>query len=100
MSAFVIAVPAKGRLMENAEDFFARAGLALTKPRGAREYRGAIGRVTVAPTAVGLSASGVTSAAATLTGSLKPNSQATDAYIEWGTTTAYGQSTAPQAIST
>ncbi|MGZ9021124.1 MAG: ATP phosphoribosyltransferase, partial [Rhodoplanes sp.] len=42
MSAFVIAVPAKGRLMENAETFFARAGLALTKPRGAREYRGAI----------------------------------------------------------
>jgi ATP phosphoribosyltransferase len=42
MSAFVIAVPAKGRLMENAENFFARAGLALVKPRGAREYRGAI----------------------------------------------------------
>ncbi len=42
MSAFVIAVPAKGRLMENAENFFARSGLALVKPRGAREYRGAI----------------------------------------------------------
>ena len=42
MSAFVIAVPAKGRLMENTEKFFARAGLALIKPRGAREYRGAI----------------------------------------------------------
>ena len=42
MSAFVIAVPAKGRLMENAENFFARAGLALAKPRGARDYRGAI----------------------------------------------------------
>jgi len=43
MSApLVIAVPAKGRLQENAEAFFARAGLALVKPRGARDYRGAI----------------------------------------------------------
>jgi ATP phosphoribosyltransferase len=43
MSApFVLAVPSKGRLQENAEAFFARAGLALAKPRGAREYRGAI----------------------------------------------------------
>jgi ATP phosphoribosyltransferase len=43
MSApLVIAVPAKGRLQENAEAFFARAGLALVKPRGAREYRGSI----------------------------------------------------------
>ena len=43
MSApFVIAVPAKGRLQENAEIFFARAGLELVKPRGARDYRGAI----------------------------------------------------------
>ena len=42
MSALVIAVPAKGRLQENAEGFFARAGLALVKPRGARDYRGAI----------------------------------------------------------
>jgi ATP phosphoribosyltransferase len=43
MSALlVLAVPAKGRLQENAEAFFARAGLALVKPRGARDYRGAI----------------------------------------------------------
>jgi ATP phosphoribosyltransferase len=40
--AFVIAVPAKGRLQQNAEAFFARAGLELVKPRGARDYRGAI----------------------------------------------------------
>lgn len=39
---FVLAVPSKGRLQENAEAFFARAGLALAKPRGAREYRGTI----------------------------------------------------------
>jgi ATP phosphoribosyltransferase len=38
----VLAVPAKGRLQENAEAFFARAGLSLIKPRGARDYRGAI----------------------------------------------------------
>jgi ATP phosphoribosyltransferase len=42
MSTFVIAVPAKGRLQENAETFFARAGLKLVKPRGARDYRGAV----------------------------------------------------------
>src|SRR5476649_1684312 len=43
MSApLVLAVPAKGRLQENAEAFFARSGLALVKPRGARDYRGAI----------------------------------------------------------
>jgi len=42
MSALVIAVPAKGRLQENAEAFFARAGLKLVKPRGARDYRGAV----------------------------------------------------------
>jgi ATP phosphoribosyltransferase len=39
---FVLAVPSKGRLQENAEAFFARAGLMLAKPRGAREYRGTI----------------------------------------------------------
>jgi ATP phosphoribosyltransferase len=38
----VLAVPAKGRLQENAEKFFARSGLTLIKPRGARDYRGAI----------------------------------------------------------
>jgi ATP phosphoribosyltransferase len=43
MSApFILAVPAKGRLQENAESFFARAGLELIKPRGARDYRGTI----------------------------------------------------------
>jgi ATP phosphoribosyltransferase len=43
MSApLIIAMPAKGRLQENAEAFFARAGLELVKPRGAREYRGSI----------------------------------------------------------
>jgi ATP phosphoribosyltransferase len=39
---FVLAVPSKGRLQENAEAFFARAGLGLAKPRGARDYRGTI----------------------------------------------------------
>jgi ATP phosphoribosyltransferase len=41
-ASLVIAVPSKGRLQENAEAFFARAGLELVKPRGARDYRGAI----------------------------------------------------------
>jgi len=38
----IIAVPAKGRLQENTEEFFARAGMKLVKPRGARDYRGAV----------------------------------------------------------
>ena len=43
MSApLILAVPSKGRLQDNAESFFARAGLELVKPRGARDYRGAI----------------------------------------------------------
>jgi len=38
----IIAVPSKGRLQENAEAFFARAGLTLVRPRGARDYRGTV----------------------------------------------------------
>jgi ATP phosphoribosyltransferase len=38
----ILAVPSKGRLQENAENFFGRAGLELVKPRGARDYRGTI----------------------------------------------------------
>jgi len=41
-SPLVLAVPAKGRLQENAEAFFASSGLTLIKPRGARDYRGAV----------------------------------------------------------
>jgi ATP phosphoribosyltransferase len=43
MSApLILAVPSKGRLQQNAEAFFARSGLELVKPRGPRDYRGAI----------------------------------------------------------
>src|SRR5499433_411183 len=45
MSALVIAVPSKGRLQENAQAFFARAGLTLLQPRGARDYRGTIAEI-------------------------------------------------------
>lgn len=38
----VIAVPSKGRLQENAFEFFGRAGLNFVQSRGARDYRGAI----------------------------------------------------------
>ncbi len=41
----VLAVPSKGRLQENANAFFARAGLAVTTGRGARDYRGALSGV-------------------------------------------------------
>ena len=37
-----LAVPSKGRLQENATQFFARAGLEFVQGRGARDYRGAI----------------------------------------------------------
>jgi ATP phosphoribosyltransferase len=59
VSALVLAVPAKGRLQENAEKFFARAGLDLVKPRGVRDYRGAIARLDGVEVAF-LSASEVT----------------------------------------
>jgi ATP phosphoribosyltransferase len=38
----ILAMPSKGRLQQNAEAFFARSGLELIKPRGPRDYRGAI----------------------------------------------------------
>ena len=61
MSApLVLAVPAKGRLQENAEAFFARYGLTLIKPRGARDYRGAIAGLDGVEVAY-LSASEITS---------------------------------------
>ena len=41
-SKLVLAVPSKGRLQENAQAFFARAGLNLVQGRGARDYRGAL----------------------------------------------------------
>lgn len=42
MSALILAVPSKGRLMENAQAFFGRAGLSLVQGRGGRDYRGTI----------------------------------------------------------
>ena len=39
---FVLAVPSKGRLQENAEAFFTRAGLTMAKSGGSRDYRGTI----------------------------------------------------------
>jgi ATP phosphoribosyltransferase len=56
----VLAVPAKGRLQENAEALFARSGLTLIKPRGARDYRGAIAGLDGVEVAY-LSASEITS---------------------------------------
>lgn len=38
----VLAIPSKGRLQEQAQAFFARAGLTLVQSRGARDYRGTI----------------------------------------------------------
>ena len=38
----IVAVPSKGRLQENANSFFARAGLDVVQGRGARDYRGVL----------------------------------------------------------
>lgn len=39
-SPLIIAVPSKGRLQENTNAFFARAGLKVARPGGVRNYRG------------------------------------------------------------
>lgn len=51
-----------------------------------------------APTAVNLSPSNVTSNSATLFGLVNPNGLGTTAYFCWGTSAAYGNTTAPQDI--
>jgi len=55
----IVATPSKGRLQENANAFFSRAGLELTQGRGARDYRGAIAGLDGAEVAY-LSASEIT----------------------------------------
>ncbi|GLK67247.1 ATP phosphoribosyltransferase [Hansschlegelia plantiphila] len=45
MSALILAVPSKGRLQENVQAFFGRAGLNFLQSGGARDYRGAIADV-------------------------------------------------------
>jgi ATP phosphoribosyltransferase len=57
---FIIAVPSKGRLQENAEAFFARAGMNLVKPNGVRDYRGTLADIDGVEVAY-LSASDITS---------------------------------------
>lgn len=54
---------------------------------------GQVGRMTVAPGAGAVAASAVTDTAATVSGAVSPNSDATTYHFEWGLTAAYGQST-------
>ena len=42
MSVLTLAVPSKGRLEEQSRDVFAKAGLIITRPGGARSYQGEI----------------------------------------------------------
>lgn len=42
MSRLILGIPSKGRLQDNAHAFFGRAGLAIRRPRGQRDYRGHI----------------------------------------------------------
>ncbi|MBY6242687.1 ATP phosphoribosyltransferase [Methylosinus sp. Sm6] len=55
----IVAVPSKGRLQENANAFFGRAGIEVTQGRGARDYRGSLVGVEGAEAAF-LSASEIT----------------------------------------
>ena len=41
----VLCVPSKGRLQENSNSFFARAGLDVVQARGARDYRGGLAQM-------------------------------------------------------
>jgi ATP phosphoribosyltransferase len=41
-AALILAVPSKGRLQDNANAFFARAGLDVVRGRGVRDYRGTL----------------------------------------------------------
>jgi hypothetical protein len=52
----------------------------------------------VAPTVTTSAASNVTSSSATLNGRVNPNGLATTAYFQWGTTTAYGNTTSAQSL--
>ncbi|MEM6849243.1 MAG: ATP phosphoribosyltransferase [Pseudomonadota bacterium] len=42
MTPLILAIPSKGRLQDNALAFLTRAGLKVNRPRGGREYRGAV----------------------------------------------------------
>ena len=42
MTKLTIAIPSKGRLQEKTNEFFAKSGLKVTRPGGARNYRGGI----------------------------------------------------------
>src|SRR5262252_5116716 len=60
--------------------------------------RSAAAQRSSAPQATTGVATNVTATSATLTGTVSTNGPATTAYFQWGTTTAYGQTTASQSI--
>lgn len=64
----------------------------------AQQGRARVGRLSVAPAAGAVTASAVTSTAATVASTVRPNSEPTTYVFEHGTTTAYGQSTAGASV--
>jgi hypothetical protein len=50
------------------------------------------------PTVITDSATGITTSSATLNGTVDPNGASTTAYFQYGTTTGYGSTTAPQNV--
>src|SRR5215831_6423116 len=60
--------------------------------------RSAAAQRSSAPQATTGVATNVTATSATLTGTVSANGPATTAYFQWGTTTAYGMTTASQSV--
>ncbi|MEI6061778.1 MAG: BACON domain-containing carbohydrate-binding protein [Bacteroidota bacterium] len=60
---------------------------------GSRKTKIASFKIGNAPVAITLDATAVTSSAATLNGTINPNSLATNYYFEWGTSVSYGNTT-------
>ncbi len=54
--------------------------------------------VDLQPTVITFTGTGYPSGLGGLTGSVNPNGVVTNVWFEWGTTAAYGQATAPQAV--
>ena len=102
---FVLAVPSKGRLQENASAFFARAGLKLVQGRGARDYRGTLDGIDGVEVAfvsaseiVGLLASGQAHMGITGEDLVRETIEAADSKLELLTPLGFGNANVVVAV--
>ena len=102
---FVLAVPSKGRLQENASAFFARAGLKLVQGRGARDYRGTLDGIDGVEVAfvsaseiVGLLASGNAHMGVTGEDLVRETIEAADSKLELLTPLGFGNANVVVAV--